>query len=92
MGIMSCVTRKGRDGKIWGPSQKITVDEAIRCYTRNSSYASFDEDRKGSIEAGKLADLVVLGQDPYRVEPDAIINIPVEKTMVGGRWVWEAGT
>jgi predicted amidohydrolase YtcJ len=92
MGIMSCVTRKGRDGKIWGPSQKISVDEAIRCYTRNGSYASFDENRKGAIEAGKLADLVVLGQDPYRVDPDAIIDIPVEKTMVGGRWVWESAS
>lgn len=92
MGIMSCVTRKGRDGQLWGVNQKITVDEAIRCYTRNSAYAGFEEHVKGSIEAGKLADLVVLGQDPYTVDPDAIIKIPVERTMVGGKWVWDATT
>jgi hypothetical protein len=88
MGIQSCVTRRGKDGKVWGPSQRITVEEAIRCYTRNGAYASFDESRKGSIEAGKLADLVVLGRDPSKVDPDAIMSIPVEGTMVGGRWVW----
>jgi hypothetical protein len=88
MGIQSCVTRRGKDGKVWGPSQRITVEEAIRCYTRNGAYASFDESRKGSIETGKLADLVVLGRDPSKVDPDAIMSIPVEGTMVGGRWVW----
>ena len=66
MGITSCVTRKGKDGKVWGANQKITVDEAIRCYTRNSAHAGFEEQVKGSIEAGKLADLVVLGSDPVR--------------------------
>ncbi len=88
MGIQSCVTRKGKDGKVWGPSQKITVDEAVRCYTRHGAYASFDEARKGSIEAGKLADLVVLGADPWKAAPDSIMHIPVEGTMVGGRWAW----
>lgn len=92
MGIMSCVTRKGKDGKVWGANQKITVDEAIRCYTLNSAHAGFEEHLKGSIEAGKLADLVILGGDPYTVDPDAIINIPVERTMVGGRFVHERTT
>lgn len=92
MGIMSCVTRKGKDGKIWGANQKITVDEAIRCYTLNSAHAGFEEHLKGSVEAGKLADLVVLGADPYTVEPDTIINIPVERTMVGGKFVWQRTT
>lgn len=56
----------------------------------NGAYASFEENLKGSIEPGKLADLVVLGQDPTRVGLHALISIPVERTMVGGRWVFEA--
>ena len=52
-----------------GPNQKVTVEEALRIYTRHSAYASFEEDTKGSIEAGKLADLVALGADPTRVDP-----------------------
>ena len=88
LGMQSCVTRKGKDGKVWGARQKITVEEAIRCSTRHSAYASFDENRLGSIEPGKLADLVVLGADPASVDPDALSTIPVEGTMVGGRWAW----
>jgi hypothetical protein len=67
--MQSCVTRRGKDGKVWGARQRITVDEAIRCYTRHAAYASFDEGRKGSIEPGKLADLVVLGADPTTTRP-----------------------
>jgi predicted amidohydrolase YtcJ len=89
MAFQSMVTRTGRDGKVWGPSQKITIDQAIRCYTVNGAYASFDEHEKGSITPGKLADLVVLGQDPTKVAPGDLMNVPIEKTMVGGRFVAE---
>jgi predicted amidohydrolase YtcJ len=58
--------------------------------TLNGAYASFEEDRKGSITAGKLADLVVLGRDPTRVDPMSLIDIPIERTMAGGRWVYES--
>ena len=54
------------------------------------AYASFDEKRKGSIEVGKLADLVVLGRDPLREDPSSLVTIPVERTMAGGRWTFEA--
>ncbi|HEV2349779.1 MAG TPA: amidohydrolase [Terriglobia bacterium] len=90
MWLQSQVTRTDYLGHTWGANQRITVDEAIRAGTINGAYASFEEHRKGSLEAGKLADLVVLGQDPTRVEPGALIHIPVERTMVGGRWVFEA--
>lgn len=86
MAFMSMVTRRGRDGKVWGGNQRITIEEAIRCYTRNSAFASFDEGNKGSITAGKLSDLVVLGQDPTKVDPETLINVPVEKTMVAGKF------
>jgi predicted amidohydrolase YtcJ len=66
------------------------VDEAIRVGTVNGAHASFEEDLKGSIQAGKLADLVVLGQDPYKVDPFTLVNIPIKRTMVGGQWKFEA--
>ena len=56
----------------------------------NGAYASFEESQKGSIEPGKLADLVVLGRDPLKEDPMSLVNIPIERTMVGGRWVYES--
>jgi len=90
MALQSQVTRTDIKGNVWGPRQKITVEEAIRVGTLHGAYASFEEKIKGSIEAGKLADLVVLGRDPLREAPFSLIKIPVERTMVGGRWVFEA--
>jgi len=58
--------------------------------TMNGAYASFEENLKGSIEPGKLADLVVLGRDVFKEDPYSIISIPIERTMVDGRWVWES--
>jgi len=66
------------------------VEEAIRVGTINGAYASYEEGLKGSIEPGKLADLVVLGRDPFKVDPSQLINIPVERTMAGGKWVFES--
>jgi predicted amidohydrolase YtcJ len=90
MAIQSSVTRTDMNGNVWGPRQRVTVDEALRVGTIHGAYASFEEKSKGSIEAGKLADLVVLGRDPHQVPPSEIIHIPIERTMVGGRWVFEA--
>ena len=89
MGIQSCVTRTDMNGKLWGASQRISVEEALRLYTQNGAYASFEEDIKGSIEVGKLADLVVLSHDITTVDPFAIIDIPIEQTVIGGRAVYE---
>jgi hypothetical protein len=90
MALQSGVTRTDSNGKVWGARQRISVEEALRVATLHGAYASFEEQVKGSIECGKLADLVVLGLDPTREDPKALINIPVERTMVGGRWVFEA--
>ena len=90
MAIQSSVTRTDINGEEWGPSQKITVDEAIKVGTINGAYASYEEDIKGSLERGKLADLVVLDKDPRKVDPMEIIDIPIERTMVGGKWKYES--
>ena len=90
MALQSEVTRTDMKGNVWGPKQRITVEEAIRVGTLHGAYASYEENIKGSIEAGKLADLVVLGRDPLREDPSKLIAIPVEKTMAGGRWTFEA--
>ncbi len=90
MALQSEVTRTDSRGNVWGARQRVTVEEALRVGTLHGAYASFDEDRKGSITAGKLADLVVLGRDPTRVEPMTLIEIPIERTMAGGRWVYES--
>jgi predicted amidohydrolase YtcJ len=89
LGIQSCVTRTDSNGKEWGTNQKVSVEEALKIYTLNGAYASFEEKLKGSIEIGKLADLVVLGDDPTRVDPLGIKDIPVERTIVGGKTIFE---
>ncbi len=90
MAIQSMVTRKDFDGRVWGPSQRITVDQALRVCTMNGAYASFEESLKGSITAGKVADFVVLAEDPHDVDPDRIKEIEVIRTVVGGQTKWEA--
>lgn len=90
MALQSSVTRTDSRGNVWGARQKVSVMEAIRVGTLHGAYASYEENEKGSIESGKLADLVVLGQDPTRVDPSTLIDVPVERTMVDGQWVHEA--
>ena len=94
MALQSSVTRTDITGKTSparrGASQRVSVEEALRVATLNGAYASYEENIKGSIEPGKLADLVVLGRDPHEVDPMEIVDIPVERTMIGGRWVFEA--
>ncbi|HEY2162890.1 MAG TPA: amidohydrolase, partial [Gemmatimonadaceae bacterium] len=82
MGIQGMVTRTGWDGKTWGANQRITVDEALRVNTINGAYNSHEEATKGSISAGKLADFVVLADDPHTVSPEKIKDIKIVKTVV----------
>ncbi len=90
MALQSMVTRKDFDGRVWGASQRISVDEALRICTMGGAYASFEEQDKGSIAAGKLADFVVLADDPGDMDPEAIKHIPVLRTVAGGRTTHEA--
>jgi predicted amidohydrolase YtcJ len=90
MALQSSVTRTDSEGNVWGPKQRITVAEALRVGTLHGAYASYEEKLKGSIEPGKLADLVVLGRDPLREDPSTLITIPIERTMAGGAWTFES--
>lgn len=90
MAIQSMVTRKDTQGRVWGPSQRISVAEAMQICTMNGAYASFEEDTKGSLTPGKLADIVILENDPHDVDPDSIVDIKVLQTILGGRTTYEA--
>jgi predicted amidohydrolase YtcJ len=85
MALQSMVTRKDYRGRVWGANQRVTVDEALRIGTLHGAYASFEEGVKGSITVGKLADFVVLGEDPHEVDPERLKDIKVERTVVGGK-------
>jgi len=88
MALQSMVTRKDYTGKVWGPNQKVTVDEALRIGTINGAYASYEENVKGSITAGKYADFVILEKDPHDVDPDTLKDIQIVRTVLGGRTVY----
>ena len=85
MGIQGMVTRRGWDGKVWGENQRISVSEAIAVNTYNGAWASGEEAIKGSITAGKLADFVVLADDPHTIDVEKIKDIQIVRTVVGGR-------
>ncbi|MBI4811392.1 MAG: amidohydrolase, partial [Ignavibacteriales bacterium] len=92
LGIYAAVTRRTTDGLNpdgWIPEQKITVEEAIEAYTVNNAYAVFEENEKGSISVGKLADFVVLSDDILSINPIEIENVQVEMTVVGGKIVFK---
>ena len=88
--IQSMVTRTSAQGKVYGAEQKISVEDAIRVWTLGSAYSTFDEKIKGSIEIGKLADFVVLSEDPTSVAPATIKEIVVDMTFIDGKLEYES--
>jgi predicted amidohydrolase YtcJ len=89
--IYAAVTRATLDGKNpggWVPEQKLSVAEAVEAYTIGSAYAEFQEKEKGSITAGKVADFVILSDDIFKIPHDAIKDVKVEATFVGGKLVY----
>ena len=84
------VTRTGWDGTTWGANQRISVDEAIRVNTINGAYASREESLKGSITPNKLADFVVLADDPHTVNKEKIKDIQIVRTVTGGTTMYQA--
>jgi hypothetical protein len=90
IGIQAAVTEKTASGRDFAPEERLTVEEALRIYTRNGAYAAFDEKIKGTITPGKYGDFAVLGSDPRVVPADEIAQIPVLATVRGGEFVYEA--
>jgi predicted amidohydrolase YtcJ len=89
--VYAAVTRATLDGKHpdgWFPEQKLTVAEAVDAYTMGSAYAEFQEKEKGSITPGKLADMVILSDDIFKIRPELIRNVKVETTIVGGKVIY----
>jgi predicted amidohydrolase YtcJ len=92
-GIYAAVTRRTIDDRNpggWVPEQKITVDQALRAYTRGGAYASFEEKERGILTTGALADFAIIDRDITRVPPEQIRDARVSLTAVGGRVVYEA--
>lgn len=92
VGIYAAVTRRTLDDKNpggWVPEQKISVEQALKAYTYNSAYASFDENNKGLLKKGYLADFVILDQNLFDIRPEAIRDVKVMKTFTGGKLVFE---
>lgn len=88
-GVAASVTRKAWDGRELGPGQGIPVAEALRMHTWGGAFFSFEEGLKGKLAPGMLADLVVLGRDPFTAPADELAAIPVHMTVVGGRVAYE---
>ncbi len=94
LGLYAAVTRATLDGKNpngWFPEQKITLKEAIEAYTMGSAYAEFQDQEKGSITPGKLADMVILSDDLFSIDPVKIRDVKVLKTFLGGKLIYDAG-
>jgi len=91
-GIYAAVTRRTRSGAPFVPEERISVNQAVAMYTINAAYVSGEEKIKGSISPGKLADMVVLSDDPFSIDPEKIKDIKVDMTIMGGKIVYEATT
>lgn len=90
VGLYAAVTRKGMSGEVYGASERISMAEAIKGYTRNGAYFTREEKLKGTIEPGKLADLIVLSGDLLAMDPSKIMSTKVEMTILGGKIVYQA--
>jgi predicted amidohydrolase YtcJ len=92
--VYAAVTRATLDGKNpngWFPEQKLTVAEAVEAYTMGSAYAEFQENEKGSVTPGKLADMVIVSDDIFTIDPTKIRDAKIVETIVGGKVVYDSG-
>jgi predicted amidohydrolase YtcJ len=89
VGLYAAVTRKGESGKVYGPEQAVSMKDAITMYTRNGAFLTREEKLKGTLEVGKLADMIVLPEDLLNVSPERVLNMKVDMTIVGGKVLYE---
>jgi predicted amidohydrolase YtcJ len=88
--VWAAVNRVTTSGKILGPEERITTFEALRAITADAAWQNFEENRKGTLETGKLADMVVLSNDPLSIDPMAIKDIRVMQTIKEGETIYLA--
>ena len=88
VGIRDAICRRTASGQEIGPPECITAEEAFSLYTREAAYFSFEEKERGTLKEGKIADLVVLDEDPTKLSPEEIPDCRVKMTVVGGRIVY----
>ena len=89
VGLYAAVTRKGMSGEVYGPEERISIEEAIRGYTANGAWLTFEEEEKGTLEPDMLADLVVLSENILETDPEAILDVEVDMTVVNGVILYE---
>jgi hypothetical protein len=88
--IAACVSRKMRWGEVWVPEERINLNEAFAMHTTTASWVGFEENIKGTLQVGKLADVAVLAEDPFQMQPERIKDLKVEMTLVGGEVKYRA--
>jgi predicted amidohydrolase YtcJ len=89
VGLYAAVTRKGTSGKVYGPEEAVSMKDAITMYTKSGPYLTWEEKEKGTLEPGMLADMVVLPENPLTINPEKLLTMQVDMTIVGGRVVYE---
>jgi len=89
VGVYAAVTRKGKSGSVFGVDEAIQIVDALRAYTRNGAFLTREEHLKGTLEVGKLADLIVLSRDLLTIQPEQILDTQVMVTVLGGKVVFE---
>jgi predicted amidohydrolase YtcJ len=88
VGLYAAVTRKGRSGRVYGPDEAVSVHQAIRMHTYNTAYMNHDDQKKGSLEVGKFADMIVIDRDPMTVPHEELLTMQIDMTFVGGKPVY----
>ena len=89
VGLYAAVTRKGESGKVYGPAEAVSIKDALTMYTRNGAFLTREENIKGTLEPGKLADMIVLPEDPLSISPGKLLGLKVDMTIIGGKVLYD---